>query len=174
MFVIRRHFTTKWLKILKLSKICLKKIIAMTSKTTDQNICFLNRWIRFNQHYRFNESGINLQMSRIVTKPTNWQVRPAKSQISLGIRPVWSESLLWAKWIAKDPSFLQADSKDSDQTGWMPRLIWVFAGRTDHFIGSVTMRLKSLLITTSEKILWVHNPSWPSTRLDWGCIYRIQ
>ena len=32
--------------------------------------------------------------------------------------------------IAKDPSFLHADSKDSDQTGWMPRLIWVFAGST--------------------------------------------
>ena len=30
-------------------------------------------------------------MSRIVTKPTKWHVRPAKTQISLGIRPVWSE-----------------------------------------------------------------------------------
>ena len=25
---------------------------------------------------------------------------------------------------------LHADSEDSDQTGWMPRLIWVFIGRT--------------------------------------------
>ena len=57
-------------------------------------------------------------------------VRPAKTQISLGIRPVWSESSLCAQWLAKDPSFLHADSEDSDQTGWMPRLIWVFAGRT--------------------------------------------
>ena len=32
--------------------------------------------------------------------------------------------------IAKDPSFLHADSGDSDQTGQMPRLIRVFAGRT--------------------------------------------
>ena len=32
-------------------------------------------------------------------------------------------------------------SKDSDQTGWMPRLIWVFAGHTCHFVGFVTMRL---------------------------------
>ena len=30
----------------------------------------------------------------------------------------------------KDPSFLHANSEDSDQTGWMSRLIWVFAGRT--------------------------------------------
>ena len=28
-----------------------------------------------------------------------------------------------AQWLAKDPSFLHADSKDSDQTGRMPRLI---------------------------------------------------
>ena len=34
-----------------------------------------------------------------MTKPTKWHVRPAKTQISLGIRPVWSESSLsaWRK-----------------------------------------------------------------------------
>ena len=31
-----------------------------------------------------------------MTKPTKWHVRPAKPQISLGIRPVWSESSLSA------------------------------------------------------------------------------
>ena len=56
-------------------------------------------------------------------KTNNVAVRPAKTQISLGIRPVWSESSLYAQWVAKDPSFLHADSKDSDQTGRMPRLI---------------------------------------------------
>ena len=55
-----------------------------------------------------------------MTKPTKWHVRPAKTQISPGIRPVWSESSL-CKSVAKDPTFLHADSKDSDQTGWMPR-----------------------------------------------------
>ena len=43
------------------------------------------------------------------------------------IRPVWSESSLCAQWVAKD---LHADSEDTDQTGRMPRLIWVFAGHT--------------------------------------------
>ena len=56
-------------------------------------------------------------------------VRPAKTQISLGIRSVWPESSLSIQWVAKDPSFLHADSEDSDQTGRMPRLIWVFAGQ---------------------------------------------
>ena len=31
-----------------------------------------------------------LSMSCLLTKPTKWHVRPAKTQISLGIRPVWS------------------------------------------------------------------------------------
>ena len=57
-------------------------------------------------------------------------MRPSESQISLGIYPVWSESSLCAQWVAKGPGFLQADSEDSDQTGRMPRLTWVFAGRT--------------------------------------------
>ena len=51
-------------------------------------------------------------MSQLVTKPTKWHVRPAKTQISLGIRPVWSESSLCAHWVAKDSSFLHADSED--------------------------------------------------------------
>ena len=53
--------------------------------------------------------------------------RPAKTQISLSIHPVWSESSLCTQKVAKDPRFLHADSEDSDQTRWMPRLIWVFA-----------------------------------------------
>ena len=63
-------------------------------------------------------------------KTKNTSVRPAKIQISLGIRPVWSESSLCTQWVAEDPRFLHADIEDSDQTGRMPRLIWVFAGRT--------------------------------------------
>ena len=54
-----------------------------------------------------------LNLSRLMTKPTKWHVHPAKTQISLGIHPVWSESLLCAEWVvAKDPSFLHADSED--------------------------------------------------------------
>ena len=64
-------------------------------------------------------------------KTNKMSVRPAKTQIiSLGIRPVWSESSMRAQWVAKNPSFLHANSEDSDQPGWMPRLIWVYAGRT--------------------------------------------
>ena len=68
-------------------------------------------------------------MSHDMSKPKKMSVRPAKTQISLSIHPVWSESSLCAQWVAKDPSFLHADSEDSDQTESMPRLIRVFAGR---------------------------------------------
>ena len=80
-------------------------------------------------------------LSHLMTKPTKWYVRPAKTQISLGIRPNWSESLLCAQWIAKNPSFLHADSKDSDQNGRMPMLIGVFAGSNNHFVGLVIRQL---------------------------------
>ena len=57
-------------------------------------------------------------------------VRPAKTQISLDIRPVWSESSLSARRKRGSLAIHWAHSEDSDQTGRMPRLIWVFAGRT--------------------------------------------
>ena len=63
-------------------------------------------------------------------KTNKVSVRLAKTQISLGIRPVWSDSSLSA-W--RNLGFLATHwthSEDSDQTGRMPRLIWVFAGRT--------------------------------------------
>ena len=71
-----------------------------------------------------------------MTKRTKWHVRPAKTQISLGIRPVWSEYSLCAQRVAKDPRCRHADSEDSGQT-W---LIWVFAGRTCRFVGFVMRR----------------------------------
>ena len=58
-------------------------------------------------------------------------VRPAKTQISLGIiRPVSSEFSLstWTK--LGSVATHRAHSEDSDQTGQMPRLNWVFAGHT--------------------------------------------
>ena len=74
------------------------------------------------------ESG-HSQMSRLMTKPTQW-LCAQRRQISLGIRLVWSESSLCAQWVAKEPSFLHADSEDSDQTG-----------RTCHSVGFVMRRL---------------------------------
>ena len=76
-----------------------------------------------------------------MTKPTKWHVCPAKTQISLGIRPVWSETSLstWRKLGSLATNW--AHREHSDQTGWIPRLIWVFAGCTYYFVGFVMRRL---------------------------------
>ena len=64
-------------------------------------------------------------------KTNKMSVRPAKTQISLGCASAQSyQPSLCTQWVAKDPRFLHADSEYYDQTGRMPRLIWVFAGRT--------------------------------------------
>ena len=62
---------------------------------------------------------------------------PSKESDQPGHPPSLIESSQCAQRVAKDPSFLHADSEDSDQTGRMPRLIRVFAGRTCHFVGFV-------------------------------------
>ena len=73
------------------------------------NLCF---------YCKVKDSTQQIHMSQRMTKPNKWHVRPAKTQISLGIRPVWSEYSLCAQWTSQDPSFLHADSKDSDLGGW--------------------------------------------------------
>ena len=95
-------------------------------------------------------------MSRNVTKPTKWHVRPAKTQISLGIRPIWSESSLSAWRKLGSLAIHSAHSEDSDQTGRMPRLIWVFAGR--HAILLVFSRCGSYIVNRRWKctIPWQH------------------
>ena len=74
-------------------------------------------------------------------KTNKMSVRPAKTQISLGIRPAWSESLLCTQWVAKDPMFLHADSED--WSDWVEAqadlsLCWAHT----HFVGFVMSRLK--------------------------------
>ena len=88
-----------------------------------------------------------------MTKPTKWFVHPAKTQFSLGIRPVWSESSLpaWRKLGSLATHWTHSEA--SDQTRRMPRLIWVFAGRTCHIVGFVTRRLKCLMIQAKVMII---------------------
>ena len=66
-------------------------------------------------------------MSQSTIKPTKWHVCPVKTQISLGIYLDWSDPLLCAQWVAKNPRRLQAGSEDSEQTlggcqGWSDSL----------------------------------------------------
>ena len=101
-------------------------------------------------------SGHLENMSRSTTKPNKWPLRPGKTQISLGIRPVWSESSLFT-W--RNTESL-AQSEDSDQTGMMmPGLIKVYARPRGHFVVFVVLWLKlfciTFLITVSAKTLFI-------------------
>ena len=60
-----------------------------------------------------------------MTNPTKWPMSPAKTQISLSRCPVHQSSLcsLWIVWILRP---LRADTEDSDQTGRMPMIVWIF------------------------------------------------
>ena len=91
-------------------------------------------------------SGIHIslekQMSRCTTKPQNDKC----------IHQVWSESSLCAEWVAKDPMLLHANSEDSDQTGWTPRLIWVFARRTVHSVDFVVQWPKYIFV---QEVSWL-------------------
>ena len=53
--------------------------------------------------------------------------------------------------IVKEPRFLHSDSEDSDQTGQMPKLIWVFAGCTGHFVAFVMLQLICWSLSNKEK-----------------------
>ena len=59
-------------------------------------------------------------MSRSTTKPAKWNVRPGKTKISLGICPVWSQSLLSAWRNLRSIATHWAHCEDSDQTGGCP------------------------------------------------------
>ena len=86
-----------------------------------------------------------------MTKPTKWPLRPAKTQISLCICTVWSESSLSAWTNIGSSATHWALYEDSDQTR-MPRLIWIFAGHKGHSVGFVMRWLtfrKCILIFAS-------------------------
>ena len=104
-------------------------------------------------------------MSRFVTKPTKWRVCPAKTQISLGIHPVWSASLLSAWRKLRSLATHWVHNENSDQTGWMPKLIWVFAGCTDHFVGFCHETAYIVCSAATQISLCIH-AVWSETLLN--------
>ena len=79
-------------------------------------------------------------LSHLMTKPTKWHVCPAKTQISLGMRPVWSETSLSA-W-RKLGSLATHWAHSEDWSDWADAqtdlsLHWAHS----HFVGFVMRRL---------------------------------
>ena len=112
------------------------------SQSEAKGMCMLVVCMQLRTYYN------SLQMSHHMTKPTKWPVGLAKTRISLGICPVFAVRMigpLTTHW---------AHSEDSDQTGWMPRLIWVFTGRTSFcwFCHDAQMITNS----PSRKVRWLN------------------
>ena len=113
-----------------------------------------------------------------MTKPTKQSVCPVKTQISHGIRPVWPESSVSAWKNIGTLATQWADSEDSDQTERMPRLIWVFAGHTSHFVGFCRAAAMFLVLrtgislklhlsrSTTKPTEWPLHPVWSESLLS--------
>ena len=76
------------------------------------------------------------KMTFAPSKDSDQTGHPDQSSLSAG-RKIGSSAIQWAH------------CKDSDQTGQMPRLNWIFAGHTDHFVGFVVRRLNYCPIQTN-------------------------
>ena len=83
-------------------------------------------------------------------------LRPAKTQTRLSICPVWSESSFSAWRKLGLLATHCAHSEDSDQTGRMLRLIWVFSGRTGRIVGFVMLgAIVTFILSTAGTLLSV-------------------
>ena len=106
--------------------------IPYSALKTKREITYYKHWQQFTKgtcdkpNEQFFPRQVVIQLPKIYSnnepphdKTIKMSVHPAKTQVSLGSHPAWSESSLCAQRIATDPSFLHADIKDSDQTGRM-------------------------------------------------------
>ena len=109
--------------------------------------------------------------SHLMTKPTKWALRPAKTQISLGIHPVWSESSLsaWRKvgslathWAHSEDWSHWADTQANQSLRWAHRPYCWFCHEAAHAVID-TFRFNSTRkhYTKSE---WCRYIKWASSR----------
>ena len=99
--------------------------------------------------------GIQVHTSLNVRNRTFWHVCPTKTQISLRIRAVWSESSLstWRNSVSLD--IKNVPSQDYDQTARTRRLIWIFVGRTCPKVPFLTLRANMLIVLSSSAHCWI-------------------
>ena len=117
-------------------------------------------------------SGLS-NLSQCMMKPIKRRVRPAKTLlISLRIRAVWSEASLVACAFYSLWDIQRGLNEDPCLSGWMYRLIWVFAGHTGLIVGFVMRWLiirrgipmnKFTLFTQWKYMLWLLNLIQPSS-----------
>ena len=82
------------------------------------------------------------QKNKVAYAPSQESDQPGHPPSLISDPPSLISVFVGAQQVAKDPSFLHSDSEDSDQTGQMTRLIWVFAGHIGYFLGFFVQHLK--------------------------------
>ena len=122
--------------------------------------------------YRFTGNDCSVfsyNMSHLMTKPTKWHVSPAKTQISLGIRPVWTESSLSAlkkkAWVLSYPLSAQrrlwsdrVDAQANLSLRWVDMPLCWFCHEVAHIclwiLFTVIVPLKSVKLDCMVCDLW--------------------
>ena len=115
-------------------------------------------------------------------KPTIVVFRPAKIQISMGIRPILIRVFLNAQSVAKGTSYLQLTHEKYNSIMLVCRLIWVIAWCRCNFVGlsgtvSSFCMTKLTIWFSTQRILgsaWANLPltsSYKSNRI--GLMYRL-
>ena len=142
---------------------------ACASLQSDQYYCYsLPTWYNTSSCYIHNSKALTSFYNREDRfepqhdKINNVAVFSAKTQISLGIRPVWSYSSLCTQWVAKDQRFHHADSEDwSDWADAQADLSLCWAHT--HFVGFVMSRLICVLVGShNSKDSFSHGNSYLS------------
>ena len=85
----------------------------------------------------FSKRAKNSHLSQCTTKPTIRLMLPVKTQISLHIHTVWSESLLIACVFYSLRAIQRGIKENPCHTGWMYRLTLFFAGYKGRIVGFV-------------------------------------
>ena len=99
---------------------------------------------------------------------------PSENLDQPGPPPPSDQSLLCALRVAKDPVLLHEDSDDADHMWQMPRLIWVFAGCTCGFVGSVVGWLicdlpqEHSVVGITEVAIWTSPSMTKASSEHWG------
>ena len=108
-----------------------------------------------------------LDTATILKSATAWQNQQNDLCAQKRLRSAWvpakSDQSSLSAWRNIGPLTIHwAHSKDSDQTGRMPRLIWVFAGHTHHFIYFVVRQLKYYLRSEQQRqwLGWADVMAW--------------
>ena len=144
---------------------CQTKMILRRERERDKKIWFnylpscilLFVWLKPPERYSScknrTAAGKTLVIEPRYDKINKMSMRPTKTLINPGIRPVWAEFSLCAQWVAKDPVFLHAHSEDwSDWVDAQADLSLCWA--QTHFVGFVMSRLI---------LVWLKLPDWHSS-----------